>query len=291
MRAIDDLLEALARSAFRSRFRLSAKDRGYVEAKGRATIERHAADFIAGRLAPAAPANDGRQTPMRGHPVFLAQHATATCCRGCLAKWHRIPRGRPLGPDEQAHVLAVIGHWIDRQMAAAVVLRPATLADLATLEAWDEEPGIVAATGGDGDYEWEHELPRAVDWRELLIAQIDARPVGMVQIIDCAREETHYWGAVAGDLRAIDIWIGAAADRGHGLGTRMMQLALERCFADPKVEAVLVDPLESNTRAHAFYERLGFAPAERRRFGSDDCLVYRLDRAAWGRSGSPFASH
>lgn len=118
MRAIDDLLEALARSAFRSRFRLSAKDRGYVEAKGRATIERHAADFIAGRLAPAAPANDGRQTPMRGHPVFIAQHATATCCRGCLAKWHGIAAGRALTAEEEAHAVAAILRWVAAQEIA-----------------------------------------------------------------------------------------------------------------------------------------------------------------------------
>lgn len=283
MRAIADILTRLDGSAFRRRFRLAAKDRAYVTAKGRATIARHAADFIAKRLAPAVISNDGKQTPMRGHPVFLAQHATATCCRGCLAKWHRIAAGHALSASEQERVLAVIGAWIDREMAAALRLRCATPDDLATLERWDREPAVAASGGEDDVFDWAHELPRTVDWRELLIAEIDGRLVGIVQIIDCAREETHYWGDVQGNLRAIDIWIGDAADRGHGYGTRMMQLALQRCFADPAVEAVLVDPLASNTRAHAFYERLGFIRAEERRFGVDDCIVFRHERSRWLR--------
>jgi aminoglycoside 6'-N-acetyltransferase len=277
-RRIEDVLARLQGSAFRRRFRLSAEDRAYVHEKGRATIARHAADFVARRLAPARIANDGKQTPMRGHPVFLAQHATATCCRGSLAKWHGIAAGHALSEAEQAHVLAVIGRWIDRQMASALALRRATPDDLATLLRWDEEPDVAASGGDDDVFDWAHELPREVDWRELLIGEADGRPIGFVQIVDCAREETHYWGTVEGNLRAIDVWIGAAADRSHGLGTRMMQLAVRRCFADPGVEAVLVDPLAANTRAHAFYERLGFIRVERRRFGCDDCYVYRLER-------------
>jgi len=88
-------------------------------AKGRAVVLEHAATFIAQRLAPAAPANDGKQTPFRGHPVFVAQHATATCCRGCLAKWHDIERGRELTAVEQAHVVAAIARWLDRQAPGA----------------------------------------------------------------------------------------------------------------------------------------------------------------------------
>ncbi|WP_308737902.1 GNAT family N-acetyltransferase [Nostoc sp. 'Peltigera membranacea cyanobiont' N6] len=90
-----------------------------------------------------------------------------------------------------------------------------------------------------------------------MIAQINGRPIGFVQIIDPAREESRYWGDVAPDLRAIDIWIGEETDLGKGYGTKMMQLALNRCFADPRVTTVLIDPLASNTRAHRFYERLG----------------------------------
>jgi aminoglycoside 6'-N-acetyltransferase len=113
----------------------------------------------------------------------------------------------------------------------------------------------------------------------LLIGEIGARPVGVVQIIDPLLEETHYWGDVEPGRRAIDIWIGEQTDLGRGYGTMMMSLSLDRCFADNAVTAVLVDPLARNTRAHRFYERFGFRCVERRRFGKDDCFVYRLDRA------------
>ena len=156
-------------------------------------------------------------------------------------------------------------------------LRPATPDDAALLRHWDEQPHVLASDPND-DWDWENELARAPDWREQLVAELDGRRVGFIQIIDPAREETRYWGDPAPDLRAIDIWIGAADDLGRGYGTTMMRLALARCFAVPAVRAVLVDPLASNVRSHRFYERLGFRFAERRRFGADDCFVYRLDR-------------
>ena len=159
-----------------------------------------------------------------------------------------------------------------------MILRPATPADLETLRHWDRQPHVVAAVGGDDGFDWEAELPRRLAWRELLIAETEGRALGFIQIIDPAEEETRYWGEVAAGLRAIDIWIGEAADLGRGYGTEMMRLALARCFADPAVTAVLLDPLTSNTRAHRFYERLGFRRVERRRFGDDDCFVYRLER-------------
>jgi aminoglycoside 6'-N-acetyltransferase len=159
-----------------------------------------------------------------------------------------------------------------------VNLRPATLADLPLLRRWDEQPHVIASDPND-DWNWEIELGRSPDWREQLIAEVDGRAIGFMQIIDAAREETHYWGDVPFNLRAIDIWIGEEADLGRGYGTRMMELALARCFADPAVSAVLIDPLASNTRVHPFYERLGFRFLEARRFGEDDCFVYRLDRA------------
>lgn len=117
-----EVLARLATSRFRSRFRLGARERACAAAKGRDTIERHARDFIAQRLAPAAPRNDGRQTPMRGHPVFVAQHATATCCRGCLEKWHGIRRGRELTDAEQARIVALVMAWIDRETGAAPMI-------------------------------------------------------------------------------------------------------------------------------------------------------------------------
>jgi aminoglycoside 6'-N-acetyltransferase len=164
-----------------------------------------------------------------------------------------------------------------------IVLRAAEPADLALLQHWDEQPHV-AASDPDGDWYWETELQRAPDWREQLIAELEGRAIGFVQIIDPAREDSHYWGDVAPDLRAIDIWIGAAADLGRGYGTAIMRLALARCFATERVSAVLIDPLAANVRAHRFYERMGFRFVERRSFGDDDCFVYRLDRAEWQRA-------
>lgn len=116
MNVPDTLFTRLSRSTFRSRFQLGAKERQYCWDKGAQVIDQHAADFVAKRLAPAMPANDGKQTPMRGHPVFIAQHATATCCRGCLEKWHQIPQGQPLSEEQQTYVVAVIHHWLVIQM-------------------------------------------------------------------------------------------------------------------------------------------------------------------------------
>lgn len=110
------LFERLAKSAFRSRFRLAQKDKSYIAAKGMATIRRHAIDFVTKRLAPAVIPNDGKQTPLRGHPVFLAQHATGCCCRSCLSKWHHIPAGRQLTEEEQQYIVAVLMTWIERQL-------------------------------------------------------------------------------------------------------------------------------------------------------------------------------
>ena len=137
----------------------------------------------------------------------------------------------------------------------------------------------MTASDPNDDWQWEVELHRRPDWREQLIAEVRGRPVGFIQIIDPAREETRYWGDIAPNLRAIDIWIGEEGDLGRGFGTQMMRLAIERCFADPAVTAVLIDPLASNERAHRFYRRLGFRPVGRRRFGADECLVHRLERA------------
>ncbi|HEX6040557.1 DUF4186 domain-containing protein [Longimicrobium sp.] len=119
MRDPDDLFQALARSAFRRRQRLNAADLAYLRGRGMDTVLRHADEMIAARLAPAEPLNDGKQTPMRGHPVFVAQHATGTCCRGCLAKWHGIPAGRQMTDDERAHVVRVLERWLREADAAA----------------------------------------------------------------------------------------------------------------------------------------------------------------------------
>ena len=115
MRSIEDVLKALEGSDFRARQKLGSKDLQYLRTRGLETITAHARDFITTRLAPAQPANDGKQTPWRGHPVFVAQHATATCCRGCLAKWHGIHKGRELTTDEVDHVVYVIKTWLERR--------------------------------------------------------------------------------------------------------------------------------------------------------------------------------
>ena len=164
-------------------------------------------------------------------------------------------------------------------------LRPATLADAPVLKAWDEDPAVIAATTDDPDATaafdgivWEDELAAQSDVSRHYIAELDGRPIGGMQIIDPHLEPTHYWGDCAPNLRAIDIWIGPPEFLGQGWGTRMMRAAIARCFATPSVTAILIDPLEDNLRARRFYERLGFRPLGPRRFGDDDCIVYRLDR-------------
>lgn len=115
MRDPNELFAALNQSAFRRRFRLGTRERRYLEEKGLDAILHHARQFLVERLAPAHPASDGKQTPMRGHPVFLAQHATATCCRGCLSKWHGIESGRPLTEEEITYAVDVIRRWLVAQ--------------------------------------------------------------------------------------------------------------------------------------------------------------------------------
>lgn len=115
MRDIDEVFAALDKSRFRNRFRLAAKEAAYLRAKGLPVVLDHARDFVANRLADANPANDGKQTPMRNHPAFIAQHATSTCCRKCLEKWHKIPRGRPLSESEIDYVVDVIRRWLIQQ--------------------------------------------------------------------------------------------------------------------------------------------------------------------------------
>jgi hypothetical protein len=117
MRDLDDVFATLSHSRFRSRFRLDGRDRTYLHERGLDLVLEHARDFIAKRLAPASPLNDGKQTPYRGHPVFVAQHATGTCCRGCLEKWHGIAKGQPLSPEEQARVVATLERWLRGQSA------------------------------------------------------------------------------------------------------------------------------------------------------------------------------
>ncbi len=112
----DEILEKLKKSKFRSRFKLSAKDIDYIEKKGLETIKQHAADFIRDRIAPAVIPNDGKQTPMHNHPVFIAQHATASCCRGCVEKWHGFRKGVELTKSQQNYLVGLIMEWLKRQL-------------------------------------------------------------------------------------------------------------------------------------------------------------------------------
>ncbi len=112
---VENILVRLSKSTFRNRFHLTKKEIQYIQEKGLDKIEEHAKDFIKKRLAPAIILNDGKQTPMRGHPVFIAEHATATCCRGCLAKWHGISAGRDLTQSEFDYIIEVIMTWIKKE--------------------------------------------------------------------------------------------------------------------------------------------------------------------------------
>lgn len=116
MQTVDSALDKLEVSKFRSSFYLTKKEREYFETKGEDIIRSHARDFIRQKLAPAEPFNDGKQTPMHGHPVFKAQHATATCCRGCLEKWYKVPQHKELTDAQQEKIVNLIMAWINRQM-------------------------------------------------------------------------------------------------------------------------------------------------------------------------------
>lgn len=116
MQTVDQALEKLSHSRFRSSFHLRKYQKEYIREKGMDVIESHARDFVRQRLAPAEIANDGKQTPMKGHPVFMAQHATATCCRGCLNKWYHVPVHTELTEVQQEKIVHLIMTWIERKM-------------------------------------------------------------------------------------------------------------------------------------------------------------------------------
>jgi len=109
-------IKALERSKFRTKFNLDQNDQAYVARIGLLQIKAHAYDFIQKRLAPAEPKNDGKQTPFKGHPVFKAQHATATCCRGCLNKWYHIEKGRQLTTSEMDMIVSTLITWIENKL-------------------------------------------------------------------------------------------------------------------------------------------------------------------------------
>lgn len=167
-------------------------------------------------------------------------------------------------------------------------LRRATLADIPMLEDWDRQPHVIACYGADsGDWPWAEEIAKQGDYQEIFIGLDAGRPVGVVVIIDPAREPSHYWGDVGDGLRAIDIWLGAATDLGRGLGGQLMRQAIDHCFSDDRVDAILIDPLKSNHAARRFYRRLGFVEEGERVFEVETCLVHRLTRSAWHAAAAP----
>ena len=115
MQTIDEALEKLKRSKFRSSFYLTKKEREYLNEKGIEVMRSHAKDFVRQKLAPAYPLNDGKQTPMHGHPIFKAMHATACCCRGCINKWYRVPKGVELTENQQERIVKLLIAWIEKQ--------------------------------------------------------------------------------------------------------------------------------------------------------------------------------
>ena len=116
MQTIEQALDKLSYSKFRSSFKLTKKDVQYIDEKGVDVIRRHAKDFVRQKLSPMVPDNDGRQTPMHGHPIFKAMHATACCCRGCLEKWYKVPRGIELTEDQQERIVRLLMAWLDRNL-------------------------------------------------------------------------------------------------------------------------------------------------------------------------------
>lgn len=165
-----------------------------------------------------------------------------------------------------------------------MILREATLKDIDLLSYWDTKPHVIDCGGADDAMEWRFEFTRGADWQFIAIAEEQGRPIGVLQIINPAREITRYWGEIENRFRAIDIWIGEESDLGKGYGEEMMRLALIYCFDQDAVEAVLIDPLLRNHRAIKFYERLGFRHVEERRFGEDDCAVMTMTREDWKES-------
>ncbi|MFK7773532.1 MAG: GNAT family N-acetyltransferase [Saprospiraceae bacterium] len=161
-----------------------------------------------------------------------------------------------------------------------ILLREANLDDLEMLKYWDKQEHVIASDPDD-DWNWEYELGRKPEWREQLIAEYNGRPIGVIQIIDPAKEESHYWGNIGNRKKAIDIWIGEKNDLGKGYGTQMMTMVIDRCFANNDVDEILIDPLASNTRAIQFYKKIGFHFLENRKFGESHCAIYILKRDEW----------
>ena len=158
-------------------------------------------------------------------------------------------------------------------------LRPASINDLELLKYWDTKQHVIDCDPDD-DWIWEIELSRNPVWREQLVAELEDRAIGFIQIIDPYKEETKYWGTVGRHKRAIDIWIGEETDLNKGYGTKMMELVIKRCFYESDINGILIDPLKTNLKAHRFYKRLGFEFIKEREFDGNTCLVFELKKQA-----------
>jgi len=170
----------------------------------------------------------------------------------------------------------------------SVSLRAATPKDADLLAEWDRQPHVIACSSDDpevevafGGIEWAEEITDSAHDSHYVIAEVESQPVGVMQVCDPHTEPTHYWGEIEPGLRAIDIWIGPPEWLDRGVGTQMMRQMIDRCFAEAGVSAIVIDPLNTNVRAHRFYRRLGFRVVERRMFEDDDCLVMRLEKTDW----------
>lgn len=169
------------------------------------------------------------------------------------------------------------------------MLRRADFADVPILQRWDEAEHVRAVSGDDEPWDWPHEID--TPWQEVWICQVDGRPIGVVILLDAAGEPSNYWADASGPVSpgtfAIDIWIGEPEAIGRGYGTAMMKHAIQRAFDAHLAHTILIDPLETNTRAIGFYRRLGFTEVGPRRFGHDDCLVLELRRPLLGEKPVP----
>jgi aminoglycoside 6'-N-acetyltransferase len=166
-----------------------------------------------------------------------------------------------------------------------IVLRPATREDVPLLEAWDHDPDVHASSPND-DWDWAGQT-LVTEGLTNLIAELDGRPIGYIQITDLARDASKYWGEHQAGLMAVDIEIGEPDMRGKGYGRAIMGLAIAKCFSAPNVQAVLIDPLITNERAIAFYQRLGFTFLQNRWFDQDHCAVHQMTRADYEKGTPP----
>lgn len=194
----------------------------------------------------------------------------------------------PLGRGGGAAYPETVSLYAPASSPAEVRLRPATLDDAVLLAEWDLEPHVIACSTDDpeadvafGGIQWREELEDQSGISFYRIAEVSGRPIGVIQVCDPHLEPTHYWGDIEPNLRAIDIWIGPKDALNQGYGTQMMTLAVDACFAAPEVTGIVIDPLNTNTDAHRFYQRMGFEVVGRRMFDEDDCLVHRLSRETW----------